>query len=434
MKVSFCTLGCKVNQYESEALAERMTDAGWEVVPFGQAADATVINTCAVTAEAERKARQMVRRAAAASPGAILAVTGCAAQLRPETFTGLQSVFHVIGNGRKAETAEAILSHFGEKTSPPLPTVLSDTFVLSSFEPMEIRKSERTRAYIKIEDGCDSRCSYCIIRRARGPVRSKGRDAVAAEAEKLVAAGYREIVLTGIEIAAYGKDLGCDLADLLADLDRIPGLVRIRLGSLDPALLRPAFIERLSGLSRLCPHFHLSLQSGCDRILAAMRRKSNTGQIREAVGLLRRVFPKSAFTADVIVGFPGESEEDFAATAAFLKELSLLDFHIFVFSPRPGTEAASLPNPVAPAISAAREKTLAALRADMRREVLSAHLGQTVEVLFEDFRNGLSIGHTANFLEVAAPTPHNAHNALAQVKLLSCDGLRLNGTVVRMPL
>lgn len=428
MKVSFCTLGCKVNQYESEAMAEALTEAGWEVVPFGTRADATILNTCAVTTEAERKVRQMIRRAAAFSPEGFLVVTGCAAQLHPAALTPLKGVCFICGNGRKMQAVEAILSHFSELPQREDPS--ADSFSLTCFEDMTINKSERTRAYIKIEDGCDSHCAYCIIRKARGAVRSKPKDAVLAEARGLAAAGYREIVLTGIEISAYGKDLDCDLADLLAALDGIPGLARIRLGSLDPALLRPAFIEKLVKIEHLCPHFHLSLQSGCDKTLRAMRRKSNTAQIKEAVDALRASLPEATFTADLIAGFPGESDEDFAETLAFVESLTLLDFHIFAFSPRPGTEAADLPDQIPGKVKAAREKALASLREKMRHKLLASYVGKEVEVLFEENEEGFSVGHTAGFLEVAVETEEALHNRLLPVRLIKADRARLIGSLL----
>lgn len=429
MKVSFCTLGCKVNQYESEALAEALAAEGFEVVPFGEPCDATVVNTCAVTTEGERKARQMIRRAQSISPGTYLVVTGCAAQLHPEALEKIEGVSYICGNGQKKSAVDAILAHFRAETPPKAP-VNPDSFDLSCFEPMQINKSERTRAYIKIEDGCDAKCTYCIIRQARGTVRSKPMDEVVAEAKGLVEAGYRELVLTGIEIAAYGKDLGCDLADLLMTLSSPEGLARLRLGSLDPAFLRPRFLDRIRAHPTLCHHFHLSLQSGCDKTLAAMKRRNNTAMAKEAVAHIRKIMPDATFTADIIVGFPGETEEDFAATAAFVAELGLLDCHIFAFSPRPGTEAAAMPDQLSSAVKAKREKTLAAIVQQSRASLLSSYIGQTVTVLFEEYKNSLAYGHTANFLEVCAPAKRDLHNTLLSVCLERHDGQKLFGTIV----
>lgn len=400
MKISFGTLGCKVNQYESEAMAEAMEKAGWEVVPFGAFADATVINTCGVTLEAERKGRQMIRRAAGVNPRLFLVVTGCSAQLHPGELASLPPVSAVVGNRRKMAAVEAVLAHFAEK---PVAPIAVPSLEQVPFEPMTIRRSERTRAYIKIEDGCESRCAYCAIRFARGPIRSKPLAEAVEEAQALTRAGYREIVLTGIEISAYGRDIGCTLGELLEALDRVPGLERLRLGSLDPALLKPAFVEKIAALRHLAHHFHLSLQAGCDKTLAAMRRTTNTAQIAAAVKKIRETMPDATFTADVIVGFPGETEEDFQKSRDFIASLSLLDFHIFAFSPRPGTEAATMEGQIDKATKAARERAMREVRRISTAAVLAPMVGQTVWVLPESREGNALVGHTANFMEVVMP-------------------------------
>jgi len=428
MKVSFLTLGCKVNQYESEAIAEALEAHGFVVVPFGETADATVINTCAVTTEGERKARQMVRRAIHVSPNACICVTGCASQLHPESFSAIPGVHYILGNGKKMQAVDAILAHF--QTKPNESVCLLESFDLSSFEPMAIEKSERTRAYIKIEDGCDSHCAYCIIKTARGKVRSKPLADILKETEVLLSQGYREIVLTGIEISAYGKDTGCDLITLLEALDALPNMGRIRLGSLDPSLLRPAFCERLSKISHLCHHFHLSLQSGCSRTLAAMRRRNNAEMARDAMENLRAILSDVTFTADIIVGFPGETDEDFGETARFLEEAKLLDCHIFAFSPRPGTEAADMQGQISGKTKAAREKKLQDVTALSRKSVMESFLGKSAPVLFEEHKDGYALGHADNFLDVAVKTDADLHNQIANVFFEKIENNRMIGYIL----
>ena len=432
MTVSFLTLGCKVNQYESEAISELLEKEGVVTRPFGEKTDAVVINTCAVTTEGERKARQMVRRAIAKNPSAFVAVTGCAAQLHPDSFLSIPGVSFVCGNGKKTAIVEAILAS-GEQNAFSAPLCPADSFSLDTFEPMTIVKSERTRAYIKIEDGCDSHCAYCIIKKARAKVRSKPLDEVIAEAKALIASGYREIVLTGIETSDYGKDIGTDLVTLLEALDTLDHAPRLRLGSLDPAMFRDDVIERLSRLDHLCHHFHLSMQSGCSKTLAAMRRKSNAEMMRSRVQKLRAAMPDVTFTADVIVGFPGETDEDFAETAAFLETVTLLDCHIFAFSPRPGTEAAELPDQIPSEVKSSREKTLMAIQASATVRVLSDYVGKTVTVLVEEEKDGFSLGHTQNFIPVAIERFDNCHNTLVNVKITNQKNGKLFGERVSTP-
>lgn len=430
MKVSFLTLGCKVNQYESEAIAEALEAHGFVVVPFGEKADATVINTCAVTTEGERKARQMVRRAIHASPNACICVTGCAAQLHPESFSSIKGVDFVLGNGKKMTSVDLILSYLHEKREKNEVQCFSESFDLSRFEPMAIEKSERTRAYIKIEDGCDSRCAYCIIKTARGKVRSKPLNEILKETKILLEKGYREIVLTGIEISAYGKDIGTDLITLLEALDAMPNMVRIRLGSLDPSMFRPAFCERLAKIQNLCHHFHLSLQSGCSRTLAAMRRKNNAEQAMEAMANLRALLCDVTFTADIIVGFPGETDEDFNQTAKFLEEIKLLDCHIFAFSPRPGTEAADMKEQINGDVKAQREKELQQITKASRQAVMESFLGKSAFVLFEEQKDGYNVGHTDNFLEVAVLSNQDLHNQIVKITFEKIENNRMIGSIL----
>ena len=417
IRFAIYTLGCKVNQYESEALSEELCRAGLTQVTFEESADIYLINTCSVTAEGERKVRQIIRRANKKNPDAAIIVTGCYAQVDGDRLAELPGVRFVCGNLRKMRAAEVALSIADGSWESKTPFVEVSSLTDAPFEKMTIRRSERTRAYLKIEDGCESRCAYCIIPRARGPIRSKPMAEVVEEARALVEAGYREIVLTGIEISAYGKDLTEKLPDLLSALDKLPGLCRIRLGSLDPSLLTPAYVERLKGITHLAPHFHLSLQSGCDRTLNAMRRRYNTAMVRRNMDAIRAAFPDACFTADVIVGFPGESEEDFQSTAAFIGTLDLLSCHIFPYSIRPGTEAAEMSGQLPGDVKEARVHALEAVIADGRRRVLEAQIGKTFPVLFEEERDGCQIGHTASFLEVAIPDRTPLHGQILSVKL-----------------
>lgn len=427
---AICTLGCKVNQYESQALSEELLRAGLRQLSFHEPADIYIVNTCSVTAEGERKVRQMIRRAHHKNPDACIIVTGCYAQVDGEKLASLPGVRFVCGNREKRRAAEIALAYADGSLGSDLPKVEVPSLEGAPFEPMTIHRSERTRAYLKIEDGCESKCAYCIIPRARGPIRSKPLLEVVEEAKLLIRAGYREIVLTGIEISAYGKDLGVKLPDLLYALDKLPGLERIRLGSLDPSLLTPAYTELLKSVRHLAPHFHLSLQSGCDKTLAAMRRRYNTTMVKRNVDAIRAAFPDACFTADVIVGFPGETDEDFATTCTFIDSLSLLDCHVFPYSRRPDTEAADMKEQIPESVKEERVHALTDVCAMGRRRVLDAQLGKTLPVLFEEERDGHALGHTASFMEVAVPSATSLHGELHTVRLTEIVGDRLIGILL----
>ena len=423
--VGIYTLGCKVNQYESEAIAETLEREGLEISSPGEPCDAYLINTCTVTAESDRKARQFIRRAITKNPDAVVVVTGCLAQTSAEMIAAIDGVDAVVGNTKKLFAAEELcrLVREGKRKSPPAISV--DPIEDAGFEPMQICSFERTRAYIKIEDGCESRCTYCIIPSARGKIRSKAPEDVLAEVRTLTENGCREIVLTGIETASYGKDLGeIDLASLLEQIDKIEGIGRVRLGSLDPSLIRPEFVKRIAALSSLAPHFHLSLQSGSSRVLAAMKRKYNSEQAMRAIELLRDAIPGVKFTTDVIVGFPGETEEDFCETAEFLKQARFLMVHIFPYSKRKGTPAAEMKNQIPDEIKRRRLHELESIAEDTRNAILSEAVVTVpnTEVLFETYENGLAYGHTADFLEVAVPSDHPLHGEIHQISLQTTDG------------
>lgn len=428
MTFAIYTLGCKVNYYESEAIGEKLKAGGLSEVDFSERADIYIINTCAVTAESERKAGQMIRRARRSAPSSYIIVTGCSAQISPERIKSAGADF-VCGNKEKLKAAKAALDY--AKSRERASSVISEPLDGAGFEKMSITRSDRTRAYIKIGDGCDGRCAYCVIRKARGPVRSKPVDRVISEAAALVRSGYREIVLTAIELSAYGKDLpGVSLADLILRLNGIEGLERIRLGSLDPATLTPAFIDRIRQADKLAPHFHLSLQSGCDRTLAAMRRKYNTKMASDSVKLLRQTFPDAMFTADVIVGFPGESDEDFKESAEFISSLDLLFIHIFSYSRREGTEAANMPDQIPEETKKRRSRELAQIRAQSAGRCMGKYIGRVMPVIFEEYKDSVAIGHTANFIEVHAPSKNDLHNRRVLVRLEKNGKYEMSGSIV----
>ncbi len=430
--VAILTLGCKVNQYESEAIAERFAAAGFSICSPDDVCDVYVINTCTVTAESDRKAGQFIRRAGAKNPNAIILVTGCFSQVAPDKVARLPLVDYVCGNSDKmavVRVAQQLLEQ--GKRSPALIAV--EDIDKAPFEPMQITRFDRTRAYVKIEDGCENRCTYCTIPAARGRVRSKPLCEVVREVEGLVAGGCREVVLTGIETASWGRDLeGTSLAELLEAVDNIKGLERVRLGSLDPSLMREGFVARLAGLRTLTPHFHLSMQSGSARILAAMKRKYNPTQAMDGIRRLRAALPGVELTTDFIVGFPGESDEDFADTMAFAREAEFLQMHVFAYSPRAGTPAAAMPGQIDKATKKARSAALIALGEELREKRLLRALDTPVrEVLFETWENGVAIGHTKEFFEVEVPAKEPLHAKICAVLLKDMKNGRLRGTLLR---
>ena len=422
--VGIYTLGCKVNQYESEAIAEELEKHEIKIVSPSQKCDAYVINTCTVTAESDRKARQFIRRAISKNPEAFIAVTGCLAQTSPQSIADICGVDLVVGNTNKLYVAKEIVSFFesGKKNSST--KIINQDIFEADFEQMSITKFDRTRAYVKIEDGCENKCTYCIIPQARGRVRSKTPADLIREVEALVKGGCKEIVLTGIETASYGKDLGnIDLADILCRIDKIEGIDRVRLGSLDPSLITPRFVEKISSLSCLAPHFHLSLQSGSDKILALMKRKYNSKMAMSAIELLRDNIPSVKFTTDIIVGFPGETEEDFLQTCEFVKRAKFLTVHIFPYSKRAGTIAAQMSGQLSKEVKSFRLHRLEQICKINTDRILQEELQkkQTRTVLFETFENGYVFGHTEDFLEIRAESSIDLRSELVQVELLSAN-------------
>lgn len=430
--VGIVTLGCKVNQYESEAIAERFAAEGFSVPQGDAACDLYVINTCTVTAESDRKARQMIRRMIQRDPNAYILVTGCMSQASPEQAAKIPGVDFVCGNADKQAVVQAAKRLVAQGHKNLSAEILHRTMDGVGFEHMTISHFDRTRAYIKIEDGCENRCAYCIIPSARGPVRSKQPKVVLEEMRTLVEGGCREVVLTGIETASYGRDLdGYGLAELLEAVDAIPGIGRVRLGSLDPSLMTKAFVERIARLHSLAPHFHLSMQSGSDAVLARMRRKYNTRMALEGMERLRLAMPGVQFTTDMIVGFPQESDAEFEETLAFAKAARFLMIHVFRYSRRAGTEADKMSGQVLEAVKAARSHQLIALEAEIRQGLLDGLTGKALPVLFEECENGQIFGHTPEFFEVAVPSDCAARGEIAWVTVTGNDGNICTGSVCK---
>ena len=369
------TLGCKVNQYESEAIAERMAERGFTVLSPTECCDVYVINTCTVTGESDRKAGQFIRRAIHKNPQAYVLVTGCFSQTQPDRLAAIRGVDFICGNANKQAVVDAALALVKGGKKADLPTVDRTPPDAFGFEPMQIEHFDRTRAYVKIEDGCESHCAYCAIPAARGPIRSKSMADVLAEVKALTEGGCREIVLTGIETGAWGRDLGhIRLQDLLREIDKIPDIGRIRLGSLDPTVMTADFVEKIADLTSLAPHFHLSMQSGCSATLARMKRKYNAKQAEAAMARVRAAIPAVQFTTDMIVGFPGETEEEFAESADFARKAGFLHIHVFPYSRREGTPAATMKDQVPEAVKHERVNLLSRISEDSCKAILDGAL------------------------------------------------------------
>ncbi len=403
MNVAFATLGCKVNQYETEAMRELFAAAGWEIVPFSERADAYVVNTCTVTGTSDTKSRQLLSRAHRNNPGAIVAAVGCYAQSDPAAVADLAGVSLVVGTDRKAEIVQLVTRAL-EQRGAGRGALLSvnELTAESAFEPLSAMRDGRTRATLKIEDGCANYCAYCIIPYARGPVRSRPLESVAHELSALAAAGYREIVLTGIHLASYGKDLGgCGLLDVLRLANATPGLTRVRLGSLEPGFVDERFVETVAALPCVCHQFHLSLQSGSDAVLHRMRRRYDTAAYARSAALLRQVMPDCALTTDVIAGFPGETDAEYAETLAFVRGMGFSRVHVFPFSARKGTAAAAMPDQIPKRVREARAAELIALGRELETAFLAGLIGKQLEVLLESD----GTGYSREYARVRRPGP-----------------------------
>lgn len=424
MKIAIYTLGCKVNQYETQAMEQALRSRGHEIVDFSGQADAYVVNSCSVTAVSDRKSRQALHRIRREHPDAVLALCGCYSQTHPEEAERL-GVDLVSGTGDRT----GFLSLLEQAVAKRRRVVSIDRALdRRTFEILPAGGLEtRTRAMLKVEDGCVNFCSYCIIPYARGPVRSLPPDKAAEQAAGLAAAGYREIVLTGIEISSWGKDLknGLGLIDLVESVCRAAPGVRIRLGSLEPRTVTEAFCRRCAALPDVCPQFHLSLQSGCDETLRRMNRKYDTARYLESVELLNRHFDRPALTTDLITGFPGETEEEFAKTLEFIRRCGFARMHIFPYSVRPGTPAAGMEQ-VPKSVKAERAGRAAEAAEGMRAVYLRGCVGQTYPVLFEQPKDGKYLGRAPNYMEVLA-AGENLHNIIKNVHIIGTNGDALLG-------
>ena len=403
--------GCKVNQYETNAMMQKMIEAGYEVVDFETKADIYIINTCTVTNMADKKSRQMLRRVKEINPEAILVAVGCYAQVAKEKLEQIPEIDLILGINEKNDIVKYV-----EQASKN--TYVSDVLHQTEFLDFgDVTYTEKTRAVIKVQDGCNQFCSYCIIPYARGRIRSRKPESVIKEITDVAKEGIKEVVITGIHIASYGKDFNTEyrLIDLLEEIQKVNGIQRIRLGSLEPTLITEEFVERLKKLPKICDHFHLSLQSGCDETLKRMNRKYTTDQFRHVVELLRNAYPEVHLTTDVIVGFPGETEEEFNKTYEFLKEIKFYKMHVFKYSPRSGTVAAKMPNQIDGNIKEERSNKLIELSDKNEKEYNQKYIGKEVEVLLEEREGEYLKGHTTNYMVVKMKTSENLENTIQKV-------------------
>ncbi len=400
-KAALHNLGCKVNSYETEAMTQLLEKNGYEIVPFSEKADVYIVNTCSVTNMADRKSRQMLHKAKANNPEAVVVATGCYVQTAAEKVKQDLSIDIIVGNNKKKEIVN-ILGEFYKKKENIHMIDINHT---EEYEDLEISTvTEHTRAHMKIQDGCNNFCSYCIIPYARGRIRSRKMDNIKNEMKRLAEGGFREIVLTGINLGFY-RDGENTLIDVIEMADKIDGIERIRLGSIDPEVVTEEFAARLGKVKKICPHFHLSLQSGCDSVLKAMNRHYTTEEYLEKCGMLREVFENPALTTDIIVGFPGESEEDFQTTLEFVKKVGFAQIHVFKYSKRAGTVAAKMPNQVDEKEKTKRSEKLIQVGLELTRQYRQGFIGKREEILFEENTivdgTDYSVGHTNNYIEAA---------------------------------
>lgn len=420
-KAALHNLGCKVNAYETEAMQHLLEEAGYEIVPFTQKADVYVINTCSVTNMADGKSRQMLHKAKKNNPDSIVVAAGCYVQTSEKEVLNDLSVDIVIGNDRKHDLVRLLEEYSLDSVNDTVDDINDGKH---DFEELFIDQTkEHTRAFIKVQDGCNQFCSYCIIPYARGRVRSRRFENVIAEVERLAANGFKEVVLTGIHLSSYGVDFekATGLLELIQAVNAVKGIERIRLGSLEPKIVTEHFASELSKLDKICPHFHLSLQSGCDATLKRMNRKYTTKEYERGCELLRKYFVHPAITTDVIVGFPGETEEEFEQTKAYLEHIHFYEMHIFKYSKRKGTRAAVMPDQIDEQIKAARSEKLIALGHDMSKEFRKFYIGKNEEVLFEEKAvigdKEYFVGYTKEYVKVAKKTDENLENQIVSGRI-----------------
>lgn len=416
-KAALHNLGCKVNAYETEAMQQMLESAGYEIVDFHEPADVYVINTCSVTNMADRKSRQMLHRAKKQNPEAVVVAAGCYVQTKEDEAVADESIDIIIGNNKKHELVTKLDEFFRDHGK--IDAVLDINDKNQEFEELYLDKpSEHTRAFIKVQDGCNQFCSYCIIPYARGRVRSRNLDSVLEEVNRLADNGYQEVVLTGIHLSSYGIESGDSLLHLIQEIHKVEGIKRIRLGSLEPKVVTEEFAYELSKMEKICPHFHLSLQSGCDATLQRMNRKYTAAEYEAGCQMLRKYFEHPAITTDVIVGFPGETEEEFADTKAFLERIHFYEMHVFKYSKRQGTRAAVMKDQIPENIKTVRSNQLLELDAKMSAEFRQYYMGREEEVLFEEEASidGISyyVGYTKEYIKVAKVSKEPLENQLVR--------------------
>ena len=414
--VSFITLGCKVNQFETEAMIEILEGDGFKVLPANEVSDIYIINTCAVTKESERKSRQFINKAKRINPNALVVAVGCSVQLNSKKINKETQADIIIGTKHKGNIGRLIKDKFNDIS---LDYRIDDFHGRENFEELKISTvHDKTRANIKIQDGCSQFCSYCIIPYVRGPIRSRNHDDIIKEVKRIARNGYKEIVLNGIHISSYGKDLQekYSLIDLIEDINNIEGIERIRLGSLEPNLINEDFMKRYSSLDKTCDHFHLSLQSGSDSVLKRMNRKYTTEEYKNNVEIIRKFMPKSGITTDIIVGFPGETDEEFNETIEFVKEIRFSRIHVFKYSIREGTKAAEMKPQVIEPVKAQRSKVLIELGESVSNEFMKEFIGKDLSVLIETEKNdNIYEGYTTNYLKVLLKSDINVKNEIINV-------------------
>ncbi len=422
-KAALHNLGCKVNSYETEAMTQLLKKAGYEIVSFQDQADVYIINTCSVTNMADRKSRQMLHKAKKQNPNAVVVATGCYVQTATEKVAQDLSIDLVVGNNRKKDIVEILNEYYAEKEAGEQ---VKEEYVIDinhtdEYEDLEISTvTEHTRAHLKIQDGCNNFCSYCIIPYARGRIRSRTMESIKAELERLSTSGFKEIVLTGINLSCY-DDNGKKLIDVIEMADNVNGIERIRLGSLDPEVVTEDFVERLGKVKKICPHFHFSLQSGCDKTLKAMNRHYTSDEYYEKCQLIRKYINNPAFTTDVIVGFPGETEEDYISSREFVKKVKFAELHVFKYSKRDGTVAAKMPNQIDEKIKTLRSEDLIKTGEELTKEFRQAKIGQDTTVLFEEKilldNKEYWVGHTVDYIKIAVPEKENLEGQIRKVNV-----------------
>lgn len=427
-RVKFLTLGCKVNQYETEAVSELFENEGFAIVDKNEVADVYVINTCTVTSLSDSKSRQFIRKSKKENPNSSVVVMGCYSQVSPEEVEAIEGVDIILGTSERNKIVDLTKEYQQNKKKV---NIVRDIHKDSDFQPINIERLKgMTRAYIKVQDGCNQYCSYCIIPYARGNVRSRSPIDVKAEVEKLCSNGFKEVVITGIHVASYGKDLkNFKLIDLLEFIHDVEGLERIRLSSMEQSLIDEDFMSRVSKLHKFCDHFHLSLQSGSDTVLKRMNRRYTSNEYLDKVNLIRKYYPRAGITTDIIVGFPGETEEEFQETLEFAKTVGFSKVHVFKYSKRSGTPAANRTDQVKEEIKSERSKLLIDLTDNLRYNYNNSFMNENVEILAEKENNGVFSGHTKSYMEVVVKSDRNIKNQLVNVKVIDVSDEGLIGSL-----